>query len=367
VQRQLVRGAKSGLDQEQARKPFVGPILAVYLASRLLLLLVLLDLFGPHRALIKLAGIWDGSYYLQIAAHGYPNFVAHHGNPDAALFPLYPVLVRIAEPVFGDDGAMTGIIVSLLTGAAACLAVGALARDRAGTVAGVRAGWLVALAPGALFLSLPYPEGLAIALCASALLMLDRRLWLAAGLLGGLATAASSLALPIVVAAGWAAWRSGQRRAWFTPILAASGFASYCVYLWVHSGTPFGWFDAERYGWDGHHFDLASPVRWFMTWSGITLVETLCIGAVVAGLWAMYRARVPGTWWAFALPLLASVTFDSQLSLRPRFLLAAIPLIAAVAILASGQRFRMLVVASGIAMVLVVVAYLALPGFAYQP
>lgn len=367
MQDQLLNGATPGIDQERARTPFVGPILAVYLASRLLLLLVLLDLFGPHRALIKLAGIWDGSYYLQIAAHGYPTFVAHHGNPDAALFPLYPALVRIVAPVFGDDGAMTGIMVSLLTGAVACLAVGALARDRAGTKAGVRAGWLVALAPGAMFLSIPYPEGLAIALCAGALLMLDRRRWLVAGLLGGLATAASSLALPIVVAAGWAAWRSRQPRAWIAPVFAALGFASYCLYLWIHSGTPFGWFDAERFGWGGHHFDLGSPVRWFMTWSGITLVETLCIGAVGAGLWAMRRARAPGIWWAFTLPFLASVTFDSQLSLRPRFLLGAVPLIAAVAIVVSGRRFRVLLVTSGIAMVLVVVAYLALPGFAYQP
>ena len=72
----------------------------------------------------------------------------------------------------------------------------------------MRAGWLMAVAPGAAFLSPAYAEGLAISLCAVVLLMLDRRRWLAAGVIGALATATSPLALPIVVAGAWAAWRS---------------------------------------------------------------------------------------------------------------------------------------------------------------
>jgi len=366
VQDQLFQDAASGVDRARATgRSCVAAILAVYVASRLILLAVLVDIFGAHRALIKIASIWDGRYYLQIAAHGYPSSITH--NSVAALFPLYPALVRVAAPLFGYDWAVAGTAVSLLTGAAACVAVGALVRNRAGDEAGVRAGRLVALAPGAFFLSIPYPEGLAVALCAGTLLMLDRRRWLAAGLLGAFATAASSLALPIVGAAAWAAWRADSRRAWTAPLLAASGFAAFCLYLWVRLGTPFGWFDAERSGWGRHRVDLWSPVRWFMTWSGITVMETLCVAAAIAGLWAMHKARVPGTWWAFTVPLLASVIFDSQLTLRPRFLLGAVPITAAAAIVVRGRGARALVLASGIGMVLTVVAYLAWPGFSYQP
>jgi len=367
VQDQLVVDSVPGASQARAtRSTFIAPILNVYLVSRLIVFGVLLDIYGLHRTIIRLTGIWDGTYYLRIAAHGYPTVVRDHGSTVIAYFPLYPLLVRSTGPLVDNNWVMSGAIVSLVTGAIACLAVGALARDRAGTQTGVRAGWLVALAPGAAFLSPAYAEGLAISLCAMALILIDRRRWLAAGVIGALATATAPLALPIVVAAGWGAWRARERYAWIAPILASSGFISYCLYLWVHVGTPFAWFNAERNGW-GHHFDLLAPFQWFTTWSGVTLVETLCVAVALGGLWLMHRARVPGTWWAFTLPFLASVMFDSALWLTPRLLLSAFPLVAGAAIVLTGKRFRMLLASSAMAMVLVLVAYTTFSGFVYRP
>ncbi|HEY5024733.1 MAG TPA: hypothetical protein VII76_07135 [Acidimicrobiales bacterium] len=346
---------------------FFARILAVYLLTRLVVFGVLLDAFGGRGTVTRFARIWDAKYYLQVAAHGYPTVLSAR-RPYAAFFPLYPLMVRVLAPVFDHDWVASGLAVSLLTGASACLAVGALARDRAGDETGVRAGWLVAVAPGAAFLSPAYADGLALALCAGALLMLDRRRWVAAGLLGGVATAASPLAVPIVIAAAWAAWRSGRRQAWLAPVLASSGFGSYCLYLWVHMGTPFGWFDAERVGWQGqHHFNLFSSVGWFTSWTGITLVETFSIGLAAAGLWAMRRARVPGTWWAFTIPFLASVVFDSALWLTPRILLTAVPLVPAAAIVLHGKRYRILLASSVVVMLLVLVVYVRFPGFVFQP
>ena len=346
---------------------FVAPILAVYLLSRLVMFGALLDAYGGHWTATRFAGIWDGRYYLQIAAHGYPTALTH-GMPLASFFPLYPLLVRAASPLFGGNWALTGIAVSFVTGAMACLAVGALARERAGDETGVRAGWLMAVAPGAAFLSPAYAEGLAISLCAVTLLMLDRRRWLAAGVIGALATATSPLALPIVVAAAWAAWRSRAPMAWRAPAIASLGFVSYCLYLWAHMGTPFGWFDAEGAGREGHHADLLAPLEWITKSSGITLVEVVCLLIAAGGLWAMRRARVPGTWWAFTLPFLASVVFDRGLWLTPRFLLSAFPLVPAAALVVRGRHFRFLVASSAVVMVLALVAYTQLAtGFLYQP
>ena len=358
--------AHSGLRRPLA-STFAARILAVYLLSRLVVFGVLLDAFGRSATITRFARIWDAKYYLQVAAHGYPTVLSAR-QPLAAFFPLYPLMVRVVAPLFGHDWVASGLVVSLLTGAAACLAVGALARDRAGDETGVRAGWLVAVAPGAAFLSPAYADGLALALCAGALLMLDRRRWVAAGLLGALATAASPLAVPIVIAAAWAAWRSGRRQAWLAPVLASSGLGSYFLYLWVHMGTPFGWFDAERVGWQGQHrFNLFSAVAWFTSWSGITLVETVCIVLAAAGLWAMRRARVPGTWWVFIIPFLASVVFDSGLWLTPRLLLTAVPLVPAAAIVVQGKHYRTLLAASVVVMLVVLVAYVRFPGFVFEP
>ena len=213
VRDQVLIDAEPGARRSGVRRAsFVVSILGVYLATRLILLGVVLDIFGLHPSIVRLAGIWDGKFYLQIAAHGYPSSVTHHGFSVIAFFPLYPMLVRIVAPLFAGNVAVAAIVVSLVAGATACLAVGQLARSMGGDRVGMRAGCLLALAPGAAFLSPAYSEGLAISLCALALIMLDRRRWWTFGLIGALATAASPLALPIVVAAAWAAWRGPAPR-----------------------------------------------------------------------------------------------------------------------------------------------------------
>lgn len=346
---------------------FVTPILAVYVVTRLLVFGVLLDAFGVNGTITRFARIWDAKYYLHVAAQGYPTVLTAR-KPFAAFFPLYPLLVRGMAPLVAHDWVAAGLVVSFLTGAAACLAVGALARDRSGgTHVGVRAGWLVAVAPGAAFLSPAYADGLAIALGAVTLIMLDRHRWVGAGLAGAFATAASPLALPLVIAAAWVACRSTQRRAWIAPVLASSGFVSYCLYLWAHMGTPFGWFDAERVGWSDHHFSLWSPVRWLATSSGITLVETGCVVLAIGGLWAMRRARVPATWWIVVGAVLLSVVFDWALWLTPRFLLDTFPMIPAAAMVLDGRRYRLVLATSAAVMVLVLVAYVRFPAFVFQP
>jgi len=190
-----------------------------------------------------------------------------------------------------------------------------------------------------------------------ALIMLDRRRWMAAGVIGALATAASPLSFAIVLAAAWAAWHARQTRAWKAPVVASLGFVSYCLYLWTRMGTPFGWFDAERAGW-GQHVDVLAPLHWFTKSAGIAVVEGFC----------MSRARVPRTWWVFTLGLLASLVVDGGMWVTPRLLLSAFPLVAGAAIAVEGKRFRTLVASSAVVMLLVLVAYTQLgTGFLYQP
>ncbi len=344
----------------------VSRILLAYGASRLVVLGVVVDLFGVHQV-AKLARVWDGRYYLRVAAQGYPTSVPH-STSDIAFFPLYPLLVRAAAAATGRDVAVAAVVVSLFTGAAACVAVGALVRDEAGAEAGVRAGWLMAFAPGAMFLSAAYAEGLALALCAGVLVMLGRGRWLAAGLLGGLATAASSLALPIVAAAVFAAWRARTGRAWVAPVLSCAGVGSYFVYLWVHTGTPFAWFDAQRLGW-AQHFSLGATWHWLALGSGITVVETVSIGLAVFGLWALAQARAPGTWWVYTIVLAGTILFRSASWMTPRLVLSLFPLAAALAMALRPERFRVVLVGSGVLMVVVLVAYTtpSLVGFVFSP
>ena len=328
---------------------------------------LVVDLFGVHVPAAKFAGLWDGRYYLAIAAHGYPTAVSHTYS-DIAFFPLYPLVVRCVAVVFGLHVAVAAIVVSVLAGAAACVVLSVLVRDVAGEEAGIRAGWLLAFAPGAMFLSPAYPEGLAIALCAGALVMLGRRRWLVAGLLGALATATSSLTLPIVVAAAWAAWRARTRCAWAAPVLAGAGVSSYFLYLWSHTGTPFAWFDAQRLGW-GQHVSVLAAWHWLGRGPGIAVVETVSIALAIGGLWAMGRARVPGAWWVYTVALLGSILFGAGLWMTPRLLLSLFPLSGALAVTLRPERLRVVLVGSGVLMALAIAAYTtpSLARFVFQP
>jgi hypothetical protein len=114
--------------------------------------------------------------------------------------------------------------------------------------------------------------------------------------------------------------------------------------------------------------DLLAPLKWVTRTPGITVVETCCFVIALAGLWAMRRAHVPGTWWAFTVPLLVSVAFGGGMWLTPRLLLSAVPLVPALALAVPSARFRIVAGSSAVVMVLVLLSYTqAGTGFFFQP
>ena len=346
----------------------VGGVVLWFLASRVVLAAALLEVFGPHRRLLgKAASVWDGALYLQVAKEGYPHRVTHEIT-NVVLLPVYPLVVRAVALVTGRHWVVTGVAVATVAGGSACVAVAALVAERFGPEAGTRAGVLLAFAPGAFFLSAPYADGLGIALSAACLLALARRRWVVAGAAAACAGATLPFVLTLIPATAFVAWRARDRRAWTAPALAPVGALAYCGYLWAHTGTPFAWFRAERAGWQSG-LDLSAPYRWFATLGGISVVEGLCALAAAAGLWAMWRARVPGAWWVFTALILFTVTFDHSLWLKPRYLMDAFPVTVALGVVCRRRWFVLLAGSSACAMVVVALAYTsALKGvFLYQP
>lgn len=353
---------------QNAAQSMVGRVVLWFLASRVVLAVALLEVFGPHRRLLgKAASVWDGALYLQVARDGYPHRVTHEIT-NVVLLPVYPLVVRAVALVTGRHWVVTGVVVATVAGGSACVAVAALVAARFGPEAGTRAGVLFAFAPGTFFLSAPYADGLGVALSAGCLLALARGRWVLAGAAAACAGATLPFALTLVPAAALVAWRARDRRAWTAPALAPVGALAYCGYLWAHTGSPFTWFRAERAGWQSG-LDLSAPYRWFATLGGISVVEGLCAVAAAAGLWAMWRARVPPAWWVFTALILFTVTFDHSLWLKPRYLMDAFPVTVALAVVWDRRRFAFLVGSSACTMVVVALAYTsALKGvFLYQP
>ena len=66
----------------------------------------------PNSPFLSLWAKWDSQWYIQIAREGYWFQPLRQSN--VAFFPLYPMLTRLAAPLFGNNLVLSGIILSNL-------------------------------------------------------------------------------------------------------------------------------------------------------------------------------------------------------------------------------------------------------------
>ena len=295
--------------------------LAVYFLSRVLYLgtalvgtLVPQPFFGYHwnRSLTAAISNWDGIWYLATAAHGYPSHVDPFHYSTVGFFPLYPILMWALGQALSLGYVWSGLIVSLAFGAVATILIGRLAERWFGPAAGRRAIVFVCLFPGTIVFSMDYTEGLLLTCVVGAMLAVEHRRWLLAGLLAGVATAVGPVAvaiLPASVAACAHELRRGglrdgnARRSMLMPLLAPLGIVAFGAYLWVRVGSPFASFTVQRDAWQEHSGPLAlyfQAQRLFEEIFGsghgpINLNDVLgLLGAVFLawGLLRLWRARL---------------------------------------------------------------------------
>jgi hypothetical protein len=260
-------------------------------------------------------------------------------------------------------------------GAIAIVAVWRLVGDLSGRRAANRAAVLLCLFPASFVFSTPYSEGLAIAACGGALLMARRHRWVAAGVLGAVATTTRPNTVVIVVALLIAAWRC-RGRAWTAPALAAAGAVLSTIAMWTASGRPLAWLDAERIGWHDH-IDLTAttwePVRRMVIDAHLSLQPVglvdlnLALGVaftLVAGycLWR-WRPGLPIV--VFATCSIAMAACSHIVGPRPRLIIGAFPLVVAVAVEVRGRWFA--VIASASAVLLVVLSWVTFTTQAVAP
>ncbi|MBV8998242.1 MAG: hypothetical protein JO304_04225, partial [Solirubrobacterales bacterium] len=237
--------------------------IAVYLATRALLILVaFVNGTLRHHAFTHELAQWDGLWYRALANHGYPDHVVH-AESTLGFFPLYPITLWLLSHSFVVPIAhyeilsttIAGVIVSGLGGLIATVLVGRLAESWWGASAARRAVLLFCLCPGSVVFSMVYAEGIMIPLAAGCLLALQKKRWLLAGALAGLATATEPQALALVPACAVAAALELRRnraalRALLAPALSVVGAASFAAFLWVRTGTPSASLIAQHDGWN---------------------------------------------------------------------------------------------------------------------
>lgn len=209
---------------------------------------------------------WDGYWYLSIAHLGYS------GRPLAtAFFPLYPIILRVL-----GGSVLAGFLVSNVAFLGALGVLYRVAKQEVGETA----AWFTVLAlayfPSSFYFSSVYPESIMLLLGVSTVYMTRQGQFAIAGLLAGIASAASVdgllLALPIL----YTLW---QRRVawwrWSSLLLVPSGLLAYMWTLYQTFQNPLT-FEAVQQNW-GRAF---TPL-WIGVWNSLTRFY-MNLGAVIS-------------------------------------------------------------------------------------
>ena len=137
----------------------------------------------PRRRAARSAGIvsatldrgllaWDGSWYADIAQHGYGAL------PQEALrfFPGFPLAGRALGTLIGEDAAL--VLVANVAALLAAVLIYRLVRwERNDPQLATRAAWLLSIAPPAFVFVMAYSDSVAIVLAIAAFLAVRRRQW----------------------------------------------------------------------------------------------------------------------------------------------------------------------------------------------
>jgi hypothetical protein len=349
----------------------------VYCATwGLLLVVAVINGALRHHAVLHELANWDGLLYRQLANNGYPNFVPH-ARSTLGFFPLYPLIMWPLGHAFSwvtSQGIITGLTLAGLTvsgvgGLITTVIVQRLATGWWGEAAGRRAVVLFCLFPGSVVFSMVYGEGLALSLAAGCILALQRRRWLLAGVLAGIATAATPESVVLVLVCAISALLELRRRGWrarqslVAPVLSVTGIAAFAIYLWAHAGTPFAYTQAQKYGWNekfdlfaiGHLFrSLADQVS-FSHFNSPTINLNLVVGAagvivlaVLLVLLFMRRREVSVEALAWTLGISWLMLTSEYTPPNPRLLITAFPAVIAPAYYLRGKGFAAVAAVSGV-------------------
>ena len=139
----------------------------------------------------------DGSWYLRIAESGY--FYTPGRQSSVAFFPVFPMLLRGFGAVVGDVR-LAGWLLGVLAGGLSVLLFACWVRTRLPRAAAITAIAVLVVYPYAFFLhGAVYSDGLFLVTAIGAFLLLERRMYWLAGVVGALATAGRPVGVAVAV------------------------------------------------------------------------------------------------------------------------------------------------------------------------
>ncbi|WP_158610906.1 hypothetical protein [Micromonospora endolithica] len=320
----------------------VWPALAGYVAVRVVGLVTVAIWADARDARFgRLIGLRaDAGWYLGIAEHGYDR--AETLQSDMAFFPLYPLLVRLTEPLSPLHYRGTAIALAWLASLAAAWGLFAIGNHLYGRRTGILLAVAWGLVPHAIVESMAYTESLFTALAAWSLYAVLTGRWLTAGtlcLLAGATRPTATSLIPVVMLAALIALarRHGGWRPAVAILLAPLGWLGFVGWVGWRTGRVDGWLQIQTEGWRstfdggagtlesvGTTLDQPVELQWYL------IVAVLAGSLVLLALSIVDRQPWPLLAYS-AMMLVTTIGASGYFNSKARFLLPAFALLLPVA------------------------------------
>jgi len=273
--------------------------------------------FSPHWWL-DIWGRWDSGWYFSIVANGYTPIANAEGQRNTAFSPLYPYLVRLIHNLFIPKSVQTpgtvllvAAFVSNVAFLAALTLLYTLIVRKWNRPAVARAAVIyLCVYPTSFIFSSFYTESLYLFLSLAMFHAAERRKWLPAGLIGGLATLTRSVGVMGLIPLGILFLKKERRLKWnllwlgLIPLgLLIYGFLAYQV-----TGDPFEIRNVHK-AWEENHMDWPWHALFFphppypymqqvdqvmtLLFIGLSILSLRC--DLGLGTWALLNLLVPLT------------------------------------------------------------------------
>jgi hypothetical protein len=288
---------------------------------------------------------WDGTWYRDIAVHGYKAL------PDEGLrfFPLFPLLGKAFAVVTAGRTDVALVIIANVASLALAVAVRRLVRfERGNDALADRAVWMVCLFPGAFVLAWGYAEALWLLAAVVAFWGIRSRHWWWAAAAGVVAGASRPLGLVLVVPAAIElarVWRSATRderisgvAAVVSPLVGAGAYLAWVGAAYGNFRLPFSTqgplrgdtIDPVSRLWEGLH-QMVGPDR-FSDGLHVPFAIAFIVLLVLTFRWW------PSSYGVFAALVLLAALGAENLNSLERYGLNAFPLALSLAVMAKDPR-----------------------------
>ncbi len=205
--------------------------------------------FGPFPDWLKLWGVWDSTWYIEIAKSGYSTVLNNVGMANYTFFPLYPLCMRIVA-TFISDYYWAGVIVSNVALLVSCLYIYRLVRLESDDSTAMRSIKYLFLFPTAFILSGIFTESLFLMLSLMAFYYAKKGNWLFSGAAGFCISLTRPYGVIIMIPLAYEYLRaSGFKK--IRPdalylLLAPAGIAAYSAFNYFLTGDPIAFMHAQH-------------------------------------------------------------------------------------------------------------------------